>query len=107
MMIIHCPVLVVGIAQLGSAYKSRRKPDRRIIILFKFQRQRNIFSKASNTMSAVPSFSFATTAEEVAAVFSQEIRGKNGTCVPCLAMKNELIKFASHRHGYISERDWF
>jgi hypothetical protein len=79
----------------------------RIIIPFKFQLQRNIFSKASHTMSAVPSFSFATTAEEVAPVFSQEIRGKNDTCVPCLAMKNELIKFASHRHGYISERDRF
>ncbi|KAJ7797019.1 hypothetical protein B0H14DRAFT_3494207 [Mycena olivaceomarginata] len=32
-------------------------------------------------MSAVSSFSFATTAEEVAPVFSQEIRGKNDTFI--------------------------
>jgi hypothetical protein len=30
-------------------------------------------------MSAIPTFSFNTTAEEVAASFSKEIKGKNGT----------------------------
>jgi hypothetical protein len=33
-------------------------------------------------MSAVPAFSFTTTADEVATAFAQEIKGKNGIFPP-------------------------
>jgi hypothetical protein len=40
-------------------------------------------------MSAIPAFSFTTTADEVATAFSQEIKGKNGT-VPSFRLVKDI-----------------
>jgi hypothetical protein len=58
----------------SKAYKSGCKLDRTKL---------STLSKTNNTMSAAPVFSFATTAQEVATAFSEEIRGKNGIFFPC------------------------
>ncbi|KAJ7707063.1 hypothetical protein B0H14DRAFT_3525868 [Mycena olivaceomarginata] len=62
-------------------------------------------------MSAVPSFSFSTTAEEVAAAFSQEIRGKiivTGTSLNGIGFETDRV-IAKHANlviitGYNDER---
>jgi hypothetical protein len=68
-----------GLWALPKAYKAAANRIKEL----PFHSQLNTLSKTNNTMSAVPAFSFATTAEEVATAFSEEIRGKNGIFFPC------------------------
>jgi hypothetical protein len=55
-------------------------------------------------MSAVPVFSFTTTADEVAIAFAEEIKGKNGT-LTADGHPNIFLTFDSLNHRDVTEWD--